>query len=102
MVSATLESEAGSDAAGVPAPRHSGVHRPPGRRRHPDQLPRRPPLDEHHPRAHVLDWEGWGSAPCGYDAATLYMCALFTPETAARIRTGWPPSSTDPRPAPAC
>nr|WSW64557.1 phosphotransferase [Streptomyces sp. NBC_00998] len=36
---------------------------------------------------HILDWEGWGSAPYGYDAATLYLYALLTPETAARIRT---------------
>ncbi|MER6320215.1 hypothetical protein ABT237_41690 [Streptomyces sp. NPDC001581] len=36
---------------------------------------------------HILDWEGWGRAPYGYDAATLYVYALLTPETAARIRT---------------
>ncbi|MFD8023522.1 hypothetical protein ACFV6G_24250 [Streptomyces lavendulae] len=35
---------------------------------------------------HILDWEGWGRAPYGYDAATLYVYALLTPETAARIR----------------
>ncbi|MFE1876426.1 hypothetical protein ACFW9N_37130 [Streptomyces sp. NPDC059496] len=51
---------------------------------------------------HILDWEGWGRAPYGYDAATLYMYALFTPETAARIGPSWPPSWTGPRPAPAC
>ncbi|UUY52374.1 hypothetical protein NRK68_34445 (plasmid) [Streptomyces yangpuensis] len=36
---------------------------------------------------HILDWEGWGRAPYGYDAATLYLYALLAPETAARIRT---------------
>ncbi|WP_331747579.1 hypothetical protein OG365_40920 (plasmid) [Streptomyces sp. NBC_00853] len=36
---------------------------------------------------HILDWEGWGRAPYGYDAATLYVYALLAPETAARIRT---------------
>ncbi|MFD9537016.1 hypothetical protein [Streptomyces sp. NPDC060010] len=36
---------------------------------------------------HILDWEGWGRAPYGYDAATLYVYALLVPETAARIRT---------------
>ncbi|MFB7260568.1 hypothetical protein ACFCXH_00125 [Streptomyces nojiriensis] len=35
---------------------------------------------------HILDWEGWGRAPYGYDAATLYVYALLTPETAAGIR----------------
>ncbi|GHI82541.1 phosphotransferase [Streptomyces spororaveus] len=36
---------------------------------------------------HILDWEGWGRAPYGYDAATLYVYTLLTPETAAPIRT---------------
>ncbi|MFD7399355.1 phosphotransferase [Streptomyces virginiae] len=36
---------------------------------------------------HILDWEGWGRAPYGYDSATLYVYALLTPETAAHIRT---------------
>ncbi|MFG2878826.1 hypothetical protein ACGFYU_28140 [Streptomyces sp. NPDC048337] len=36
---------------------------------------------------HILDWEGWGRAPYGYDAATLYLYALLAPVTAARIRT---------------
>ncbi|MGW4509223.1 hypothetical protein ACWENO_31745 [Streptomyces sp. NPDC004436] len=36
---------------------------------------------------HILDWEGWGRAPYSYDAATLYLYALLTPATAARIRT---------------
>ncbi|WBY24959.1 phosphotransferase (plasmid) [Streptomyces goshikiensis] len=36
---------------------------------------------------HILDWEGWGRAPYGYDAATLYVYALLAPATAARIRT---------------
>ncbi|WTB20300.1 hypothetical protein OG253_01595 [Streptomyces virginiae] len=36
---------------------------------------------------HILDREGWGRAPYGYNAATLYVYALLTPDTAARIRT---------------
>ncbi|ARE79437.1 hypothetical protein B6R96_36030 (plasmid) [Streptomyces sp. Sge12] len=36
---------------------------------------------------HILDWEGWGRAPYGYDAATLYLYALLIPEVAAHIRT---------------
>ncbi|MFD9522524.1 hypothetical protein [Streptomyces sp. NPDC059979] len=36
---------------------------------------------------HILDWAGWGSAPYGYDAATLYVYALLTPEAATRVRT---------------
>ncbi|MGK5627160.1 phosphotransferase [Streptomyces sp. URMC 123] len=36
--------------------------------------------------ATVLDWEGWGLAPRGYDAATLYAYAQLAPRTAARVR----------------
>ncbi|MFJ2590966.1 hypothetical protein OG842_43175 (plasmid) [Streptomyces sp. NBC_00376] len=36
---------------------------------------------------HILDWEGWGRAPYGYDAATLYVYALLSPEAANRVRT---------------
>ncbi|MFC1407166.1 MULTISPECIES: hypothetical protein [Streptacidiphilus] len=35
----------------------------------------------------LLDWEGWGRAPAGYDAARLHIAALFTPRTAQRVRT---------------
>ncbi|WP_406132242.1 phosphotransferase [Streptomyces sp. NBC_00989] len=34
----------------------------------------------------VLDWEGWGIAPRGYDAAIFYAYAQLAPDTAARIR----------------
>ncbi|MFD5856771.1 hypothetical protein [Streptomyces chartreusis] len=27
----------------------------------------------------ILDWEGWGQAPCGFDAAMLYACSLLRP-----------------------
>lgn len=37
------------------------------------------------PRLHVLDWEGWGLAPPGYDAAMLHSYSLLVPETAAQI-----------------
>lgn len=34
----------------------------------------------------ILDWEGWGLAPLGYDAAVLHAYALAQPETAAEVR----------------
>ncbi|MFD0123625.1 hypothetical protein [Streptomyces virginiae] len=34
----------------------------------------------------VLDWEGWGRAPYGFDAATLHVFSLLVPETADRVR----------------
>ncbi len=33
----------------------------------------------------LLDWEGWGTAPAGYDAAVLHAYALAEPETAAEV-----------------
>jgi hypothetical protein len=33
----------------------------------------------------LLDWEGWGTAPAGYDAALLYAYSLPAPATAARV-----------------
>jgi len=39
------------------------------------------------PNLVFLDWEGWGRAPAGYDAARLHTAALFAPRTARRIRT---------------
>ncbi|MGW5346054.1 phosphotransferase [Streptomyces sp. NPDC004050] len=41
------------------------------------------------PHPLVLDWEGWGTAPAGYDAATLYTYALRVPPTP-------PPESANP------
>ncbi|MBK3569279.1 hypothetical protein JHN47_36870 [Streptomyces sp. MBT62] len=38
----------------------------------------------------VLDWEGWGRAPEGFDGATLYAYSLLQPDTAARVRTAFP------------
>lgn len=38
------------------------------------------------PRCVLLDWEGWGMAPLGYDVATLYCHSLLVPEVAARVR----------------
>ncbi len=38
----------------------------------------------------LLDWEGWGMAPEGFDAATLYAHSLLQPDTAARVRTAFP------------
>lgn len=40
--------------------------------------------------ATLLDWEGWGTAPRGYDIAMLYAYAQLAPNTAARIRCEFP------------
>ncbi|MGH3885275.1 MAG: hypothetical protein ACRDSZ_01695 [Pseudonocardiaceae bacterium] len=37
------------------------------------------------PAPYLLDWEGWGIAPAGYDAATLYCYSLLAPNTARRV-----------------
>jgi hypothetical protein len=39
------------------------------------------------PELRILDWEGWGLAPTGYDAAVLHTHSLLTPSVAARVRT---------------
>ncbi|MEU9587781.1 hypothetical protein [Streptomyces werraensis] len=38
----------------------------------------------------LLDWEGWGTAQEGFDAATLYAYVLLQPDTAGRARTAFP------------
>jgi hypothetical protein len=38
------------------------------------------------PHLQILDWEDWGQAPRGLDAATLWFASLTTPEIAAKIR----------------
>ncbi|MFD3646207.1 hypothetical protein ACFWUT_24225 [Streptomyces cyaneofuscatus] len=38
------------------------------------------------PQLSILDWEGWGMAPAGYDAAPLHAYSLAVPETAERLR----------------
>ncbi|NEA47835.1 hypothetical protein [Streptomyces sp. SID10815] len=38
------------------------------------------------PDLSLLDWEGWGAAPAGYDAALLHAYSLAVPETARRVR----------------
>ncbi|MGH3939242.1 MAG: aminoglycoside phosphotransferase [Pseudonocardiaceae bacterium] len=35
----------------------------------------------------IVDWEGWGIAPVGFDAATLYLHSLLQPATAKQVRT---------------
>jgi hypothetical protein len=35
---------------------------------------------------YILDWEGWGNAPAGYDAATFHSYSLLVPAVAARIQ----------------
>ncbi|MEX5638169.1 phosphotransferase, partial [Parafrankia sp. FMc2] len=34
----------------------------------------------------MLDWEGWGLAPAGYDAATLYCHSLLMPTLSAQVQ----------------
>ena len=38
---------------------------------------------------HILDWEGWGLAPAGYDAATLYCHSLLVPAVARRVHAAF-------------
>ncbi|MBI1759318.1 MAG: hypothetical protein HYR62_08855 [Actinobacteria bacterium] len=38
-----------------------------------------------HPDCWLLDWEGWGTAPSGYDAASLYCASIMQPDIAARV-----------------
>lgn len=37
------------------------------------------------PTCHILDWEDWGLAPRGYDAATLWAASLMLPDLADRV-----------------
>ncbi|MEW1660655.1 aminoglycoside phosphotransferase [Streptomyces sp. NPDC093707] len=39
----------------------------------------------HGPTFSLLDWEGWGLAPAGYDAAGLYCQSLLEPAVARRV-----------------
>ncbi|HET9255932.1 MAG TPA: hypothetical protein VFO16_12115 [Pseudonocardiaceae bacterium] len=34
-----------------------------------------------------MDWEGWGLAPAGFDAATLYLHSLLQSATASQVHT---------------
>ncbi|PJN37326.1 hypothetical protein CG747_28940 [Streptomyces sp. CB02959] len=38
------------------------------------------------PQLTLLDWEGWGTAPVGYDAANLYLHSLPIPDLSERTR----------------
>lgn len=38
------------------------------------------------PECALVDWEGWGLAPAGFDAATLYLHTLAVPDMAERVR----------------
>ncbi|BAJ31003.1 MULTISPECIES: hypothetical protein [Kitasatospora] len=38
------------------------------------------------PSLALLDWEGWGVAPVGFDAAMLHTYSLLVPEVAAQVR----------------
>jgi hypothetical protein len=37
------------------------------------------------PDLYLMDWEGWGRAPAGLDAATLYCHSLLAPATARQV-----------------
>lgn len=37
------------------------------------------------PHCVLVDWEGWGLAPAGYDAASLYVHSLLAPAIAERV-----------------
>lgn len=39
------------------------------------------------PQCVLVDWEGWGLAPIGYDAACLYVHSLLQPDIADRVHT---------------
>ncbi|MDI2129966.1 hypothetical protein [Yinghuangia seranimata] len=39
---------------------------------------------------HIVDWEAWGLAPVGFDAAMLHTYALLHPDVAARVRREFP------------
>ncbi|HEU0089272.1 MAG TPA: hypothetical protein VFQ77_16765 [Pseudonocardiaceae bacterium] len=43
------------------------------------------------PILRLLDWEGWGLAPRGYDAAVLHSHSLLLPRLAARVRSEFAP-----------
>lgn len=38
----------------------------------------------------IVDWEGWGRMPAGFDVGLLHAYSLTAPATAARIRTTFP------------
>ncbi|MFD7069850.1 hypothetical protein ACFV97_21765 [Streptomyces sp. NPDC059913] len=44
---------------------------------------------------YLLDWEGFGRAPVGYDPAMLLGYSLLAPEFAARVRTTFPVLDTE-------
>ncbi|MGW1503353.1 hypothetical protein ACWCQW_33215 [Streptomyces mirabilis] len=46
----------------------------------------------------LLDWEGWGRAPEGFDAATLYAYSLRQPDTVAHVRDAFPRAGQPGRP----
>ncbi|MFI7025181.1 hypothetical protein ACIBMZ_20935 [Micromonospora sp. NPDC049900] len=39
------------------------------------------------PGCWIMDWEGWGVAPAGFDAASLYLHSLAVPPVAELVRT---------------
>lgn len=45
---------------------------------------------------HLLDWEGFGMAPAGYDAAMLLAYSLLVPTFANRVRDTFPVLKTEP------
>lgn len=45
---------------------------------------------------YLLDWEGFGLAPVGYDVAMLLAYSLLTPAFAHRVRDNFPVLKTEP------
>ncbi|MFD7408600.1 phosphotransferase [Streptomyces sp. NPDC059866] len=45
---------------------------------------------------YLLDWEGFGIAPAGYDAAMLLAYSLLVPQFAHRVRDSFPVLKTEP------
>lgn len=39
----------------------------------------------HGPDLAIVDWEGWGYAPYGWDEATLYLHSLLVPDVASKV-----------------
>ncbi|MGW0728696.1 hypothetical protein [Streptomyces mirabilis] len=67
----------------TPATRHPRSHNGPAR-----TATSTPPTSP--PGPTILDWEGWGTAPQGLDAATPYASSLLQLNVAARVRAAFP------------
>jgi hypothetical protein len=83
-----------------PAPatvtRRIGCHHRRPRRAVMDHRTPRPALGQpHNPGCRLLDWESWGNAPAGYDAALLHGVSLMQLDIAERVSTTFADILTD-------